>query len=133
MVEEEQGRLIVPPTDRTLKQRLALKLEEYQGRISGKGKPWEFQHPELAHGLYEAYRDACYKAYVLEAVLKSDKPVDAWKLSQEMFAQWKDTFNLKDFSVACGVIDKYCGNLPDEPVRGGTGLPELPEPESGKP
>jgi len=127
MSQKKQGRLIVPPTDEKLKKRLALKLKEYQERISGKGKPWEYKHPELAHSLYEGHRDACYKAHVLEAVLKSDVPVDSWKLSLEVAAIWGKDFNVDDFKIACGVIDKYCGNLPDEPAVGGTGLPELIE------
>ncbi len=127
MNEEPQSRLIVPPTDEKLRKQLALKLKEYQKREAGEGKPWEYQHPELAHRLHGDYRDAYYKAYILDLVLKSDEPVDTWKLSQEMFAKWKDTFNINDFCNACAVIDKRCGNLPDVPVTGGTGLPELAE------
>jgi len=121
----EENRSIIPPTDEQLKQILALKLQEYQKREVGVGKPWEYQHPELAHRLYEDYRDAYYKAYILDLVLKSEEPVDTWKLSREMFARWKDAFNINDFCNACRVIDKHCGNLPDAIVTGGTGLPKL--------
>lgn len=133
MTEQRRGRLIIPPTDEMLKKRLALKLKEYQERMAGKGRPWEYTHPELAHSLYEGYRDSCYKTYILKAVLESNEPVDAWKLSRELFAQWKSSFNFNDFCVACGVIDKYCGNLPaDEPPIGGTGLPKLTELEDSE-
>ncbi len=130
MSETQEGHLIVPPTDEELKKRLALKLKEYQERIVGKEKPWEYWCFEQAHLFCVDYRDACYKAYILEAVLKSDAPIDAWKLCRELHEKFKDAFNLQDFCDACGVVDKYCGNLPDEPfLRKGTGLPDLPEHE----
>ena len=124
----EQGHCIIPPTDETLKQQLALKLLEYQARKAEKRDP--YKHPELDHKINQGYRDACYKAYVLEAVLKSSEPVDTWKLSLELHKEWKNAFDVDDFSKACAVIDKYCGNLPNEPfVRAGTGLPDLPATE----
>src|SRR5262249_10209423 len=70
--KETQGHLIFPPTDQKLRAQLTLKLKEYEERIAGKGKPWEYWHPEQAHLFSEDYRDSCYKAYVLKAVLSSD-------------------------------------------------------------
>lgn len=130
----KESHLIIPPVDEELKKRLALKLEEYEIRIAGKGKPWEYWHPAKAHLLCEDYRDACYKAYILDAVLKSDVPVDIEPLLVELQGKWKDSFNLQNFCEACAVVDKYCGNLPDTPfLNEGTGLPELPEDkDSGK-
>jgi len=129
MTEENQGHFIVPPTDEKLRCRLALKLKEYLNRVVGKREDWEFMHPKLAHLTYSDYRDSCYKAYILEAVLKSNEPVDTWKLRRELHDRWNDAFNIFDFCNACGVIDKYCGNIPDQPFLTGGTLPELPEPE----
>lgn len=127
MDEEKNTRCIIPPTDESIRQRLALKLEEYRQRLAGKDKPWEYQHPELAHSLHQSYRDAYYKVYILEKVLQSQEPVNTWALSQELHHKWKGALDINTFASVCAVIDQYCGNCPDEPLIGGTGLPELPQ------
>jgi len=121
--------LIVPPSlgKKKLRARLKLKLKEYKNRMEGKGKPWEFLNPHFAHQMHEEFRDACYKAFVLELVLQADGsgPVNAWDFPLKTAKKWQGGFDAEGFSRACCVIDKYCGNLPGSRTVGGTGLPKL--------
>ncbi len=116
---------ITLPVDEELRVRLEKKFREYEWRKVGRGEEWEHMHPELAHKLFEAYRDACYKSDVLRAVLDSEQPVDTQALSLKLAEKYGEGFSVERFCIACEVIASYCG-CGDEsnPVRGGTGLPE---------
>lgn len=119
----EDSHLIELPIDEDIKSRLLLKLEEYKKRVAGEGKPWKFQHPELVYRTYHGYRDACYKAYILEAILKANGSVDTWQVAKELATQWKGVFDPDTFCCACEVIVCYCENDLSG-IKSGTGLPE---------
>ena len=101
---------------------MKLKLEEYKKRAILKGKPWNYGSQQS----YARYRSACYKAHVLELVIKSEKLVDTLKLNKEMAIEHGRFFNAEEFENACVVVNLYCRNLADV-IIGGTGLPELPK------
>lgn len=117
--------LLFPPKDEALRRRLQAKLVEYQFRKNGKGKPWEFWHPEQAHVTSRAYRDACYKVDVLTAVLDAQEgqPINTFNLSGELYERYGQAFDIERFNNACGVISNYLGQTFYEQA-GGTGLPE---------
>ena len=117
----QQDHVLHPPKDQTLRKQLEAKLKEYQKRKRGVGKVWEFIHPELAHRLYPAYRDACYKEDVLSAILEAEKPLDTWQLFIQLAKKY-DNFNVDQFCNACAVVAHYLGEHPG-PVVSGTGLP----------
>src|SRR6185295_19212456 len=114
---------ITPPKDPVLRKRLEKKLQEYQTRMTGKGKQWELWHPELAH-THPDYRDACYKADVLKAVLESELPMDTHSLCKQLHARYGEEFDVSQFVNACGTIAAYCGDSLEVPT-GGPGLPEV--------
>lgn len=120
----KMSHFIALPANARLRAQLVAKLPEYKGRRAGKGKDWEYTHPELAHKFYSGYRDACYKVEVLSAILSSRTPVDTHQLSLELAIKYGENFSLEQFSNACGVIASYCGGQTDGQIGGGTGLPE---------
>ena len=128
---QEEPSYIVPPKDPNTLRRLALKLEEYQRRLVGKGKDWEYKHPDLARLSYDKYRHAEYGTIILKRLLNNNnpQPVNTWALSLELFEKWPDSFNAGEFNNICGVINYYCGNTPETVPDGGTGLPRLPSEE----
>ncbi len=113
---------INPPADPLLRSRLDEKLQEYKGRIAGKGKKWESDPPEVAHKLYRSFRDACYKADILEAVLSSQSVLDTHKLSLEMQVKYGEDFMIEQFCSACQIIAYYCGDTVGKKLSHGTGL-----------
>ena len=120
---------IAPPfADELLKSRLEAKLREYEDRVLGKGRDWEFTHPDLALKTYPEYRSARFKADVLSAVLKSDSPVNVKELSEEMSGKYGESFFPEQFANACAVIAYYCGHEVGEMISGGTGLPHITHP-----
>ena len=121
--------ITLPPDNEGLKKRLEIKLQEYKERILGKGRPWESEKPEVAHNSHPSFRDAIYKAAVLEALLKSGGTLDARPLFEELEKKFKENFSADQFDNACGVIASYCGNIPDVPIRG-TGLPTIVLPKN---
>jgi hypothetical protein len=117
--------ILFPPKDPKLRRRLEAKLAEYQSRKNGKGGPWEYWHPEQAHMVSSAYRDACYKVDVLSAVLSAPEghPISTFDLSLELVKRYKGAFDVEKFKNACGVVSNYLGQTSYE-QNGGTGLPE---------
>jgi hypothetical protein len=124
MADQDQGYNITPPADISLRNRLVAKLEEYKLRIIGDGEPWDHRPSDFAHKVYLRYRDSCYKAFVLETVLASDKQVFVKDLFREASKKWGSDLNVDNFNNAWGVIKEYCeGSLSS--TTGGTGLPIL--------
>lgn len=117
--------LLFPPKDAELRKRLRAKLAEYQSRKDGKGEAWEYWHPEQAHIMAPAYRDACYKVDVLTAILSAAEgsPIKTFDLNLELVKKYGQMFDVEKFNNACAVIAAYLDPSSAE-AQGGTGLPE---------
>jgi len=123
---KNESPLLIPPQDKSLRKQLEGKLKEYEERKAGKGRQWEREatHPKLAHMLYPDYRDACYKADALSAVLKSETPVRTFDLSLKLRDKYAEDFDIRTFENACATVAYYLGNTNSLTVLNtGTGLP----------
>ena len=101
-------------TNLLLRSQLKERLETYTKRVAGKDEPWEFDHPQLAHRYYKAYRDAYYKKYILKRVLslKEDERVTVADLVNELtkkLAIFSTELDGEGFTNALGVIATYIG------------------------
>jgi len=103
----KEALIIVLTEDETRKKQLQNKLKEYKGRMD------PHRAPELQMG-------TICKIAVLERLLR-DRRVNTWDFSKEMVDIYGSGFRMREFNVACAVMEDYC-KTGGANLSGGTGL-----------
>jgi len=118
---ENESPIINPPQDEVLRKKLEDKLKEYNLRVQGEGAPWCGAPPSRAHALYESFRAAYYKRFILEEVLNAEGPVKTYDVAEKLYTRFGEDFNVESFDIAANVIMAYCHG-DHQNLIGGTGL-----------
>lgn len=106
----EESPIIKLPEDKGRIKKLELKLSEYFGRVARLRDRLTEEHYNWHPGQIQLFYKSSldYHKLIILGNLFDRREIDPYELSQRMYEEMGDSFNLNNFNMACGVIDDYC-------------------------